>query len=200
MDPGSLDVRFAIVAEEKRHEAPPNDDRDHDDSGTARALEIVKQHRVESRRVGDGKDRQEERAGRREDRRRVERDAQARHCVSRSPFSRRVAALGQISVDHEDRGELEELSRELENEVEDGVARVRLVHFFLRDRKRKRTTSPLADAAVGAGVARDERCREPGGSDGRQRVGRGGGHRGRGRLRGRIEQDRGGRNGDGDWL
>ncbi len=113
---------IARIAEKERDGARPNDDRNDEQLDPGRALEIRQQNGVETVRRRAREDRHALFARGRQETREVERHADADDAVARRTGPPRVAPLGDVGVDDEERRKIEILAREIEHQIEERVA------------------------------------------------------------------------------
>ena len=121
-----LDAGVTAVAEQHRDDARADHHRQHHARRLAAAPEVGHEHGIEAFRRRHALQHRLRLARFRKDARQVERHADAGHLVARGAVAERVASLGSLTVDDEHRGVIEVLARELEKQIEDGVALGRL--------------------------------------------------------------------------
>jgi hypothetical protein len=126
---GPVDARVGAVANEERHGALANDDRNDRHLGVSRSLKVCEKDRIEARGCADADDRHASFARVRQQAREVERHADAENALSRGAAAEAVSALGDVAMHEKERGVLEKLPRKVERKPEQAIAIGRFFGF-----------------------------------------------------------------------
>jgi hypothetical protein len=151
-----VDAGLGAVTHQECHRSRAHNHRHDRNLHVARPLEVPEQDHVEPAFDGTPNDRTALLAGARQEARKIERNADAQHALSRSTASERVPPLRYVPLHEEKRRVVEELAREVEEQVQQRVAIVRLFPLASEGFERQRAASTTTRTKVGSDVALEQ--------------------------------------------